>query len=183
MRVHNLIHFDDKLEAHDKTSRREKEWVGIIIHHTTIGGRKDPDPSMWKKLYKNLSDYLARKDKAYVSAHYSIGREGEVAQIVDPDKYESWHAGKSSYWHPIKRRVTSNWNRHSIGIELIGNGNTIEYSGEQYKALIKLCKELKDRFPSIHPLAIIGHENIAPKRKDDPGRLFDWERFFKGFYR
>lgn len=166
------------LEGHDKRRRREDEWAGIIIHHTGVGGRKEISEALWAKLYRNLTAYLGKKDKNYVSSHYTIGRNGEVTQIVDPDKYEAWHAGRSSYWHPLKRRVRTNWNRYAVGIEIIGDGNLHKYSEDQYRSLARLCAELMHRYPSIHPLGITGHENIAPDRKSDPGKYFDWHHFF-----
>ena len=169
-----------KIEGHDKRKRRERGWVAIIIHHTGVGGREEISDDLWSKLYKNITNYLARKDKAYVSAHYTISREGEITEVIDPDKYESWHAGKSSSWSRFHRRVVSDWNRYSIGIELIGDGNLHVYSEKQYQALASLCKMLKKKWPSI--MDIKGHEEIAPKRKNDPGMLFDWDKLLRYIY-
>lgn len=170
------------LTGADKRIRREKHWVGIIIHHTGVGGRKKIDEKLWRKLYVNLSNYLAKKDKNYVSCHYTIGRNGEITQIVDDRKFEAWHAGKSVYWNPISRRVCNDWNRHGVGIELIGDGNLHKYSAEQYESLINLCAELIERHPTIHPLAIVGHEHIAPNRKSDPGKYFNWTYFYQRLF-
>lgn len=168
-----------KIKGHDKRKRREKHWYGIIIHHTGVGGRKTISPNMWAKLYKNLTAYLGAKDKSYVSAHYTLGRNGEVTQVIDPDFFEAWHAGRSSWYHPVKRKWLKNWNRYAIGIEIIGDGNLHKYSDEQYVALAKLCKELMLKYPKIEARCITGHENIAPTRKSDPGKYFDWNKFFK----
>lgn len=170
------------IDAHDKRLKREKDFVGIIIHHTSIGDRKEISESLWLKLSENITNYLAKKDDNYVSAHFTISRKGKISMLVNPDTHEAFHAGRSLYWHPIKRQVVDDWNRHAIGIEIVGDGNLIKYSEEQYKALIELVKYLTDRYKTIHPLAIVGHENIAPMRKIDPGLYFDWHRFFKGVY-
>jgi N-acetyl-anhydromuramyl-L-alanine amidase AmpD len=172
------------LEAHDKRKKREKDFVGIIIHHTAIGNETEMSDSAWARLSTNITNYLARRDDRYASAHFTISRSGIITRLVDPDTHEAFHAGKSQYWHPIKRQVVDDWNRYSIGIEIVGDGNRVKYSEEQYKALIELVKYLTDRYKSIHPLAIVGHENICypTGRKVDPGVAFDWRRFFKGIY-
>jgi len=172
----------NKLSAHDKRKRREKHWVGIIIHHTGIGGRKVISEALWARLYRNITAYLGAKDKNYVSAHYTIGRHGETTELVDPKEYEAFHAGKSTHWCGYHRRIVSDWNRSAIGIELIGDGNIHEYSEEQYEALIDLCCYLVATHDTIHPLNILGHEAISPGRKDDPGKFFDWNYLFEGIY-
>jgi N-acetyl-anhydromuramyl-L-alanine amidase AmpD len=174
-----------RIAGHDKRRRREKEWHGIIIHHTGVGGRKKIDEKLWKKLYKNLTAYLAKKDKNYVSAHYTIGRQGETTEIIDPRYFEAFHAGKSSWWHPVRRAFVRDTNSWCIGIELVGDGNIEElkgYTQNQYNALTNLCVNLKKRFPSIKTNCIVGHEMVSPGRKPDPGKLFDWEKFFKMLY-
>src|SRR5690606_30769074 len=117
--------------------RREAEWVGIVIHHTGVGGRLELEPAMWEKLSTNLTEWLARKDDTYVSAHFVIGRDGKIVQVIDPDKYEAFHAGVSEWWHPWSRTRKPDWNRYSVGIELIGDGNLHEYADAQYASLIK----------------------------------------------
>lgn len=168
----------------DSRPRREKTWCGIIIHHTDIGNRKEITDDLWSRLFQGVKNWLTTKDQNYVSAHYLIGRFGEVAELVNPETHEAYHAGKSSYWHPYHRRVVPDWNRYAIGIELLGDGNLHKYSEKQYEALIKLCRELMVKFQEIHPLAIVGHENIAypSGRKQDPGKYFDWSKLFKGIY-
>lgn len=166
------------LDGHDKR-RKKNPWIGIVIHHTTVGNRTEISNSLWKRLHKNIAQYLAKKDKRYVSAHYQIGRMGEITQIIDPDRYVAYHAGKSSFWNPIQRKWISGCNDHFIGIELLGDGNKIEYSHEQYESLIELTSFLMNRYPSIIPNCIVGHEMVAPNRKIDPGKLFDWRYYFK----
>jgi len=166
----------------DCRPRREKIWTGIVIHHTGIPDSEPKDPSAWAKFGDAMTSWMSTKDDNYLSAHYQINRDGSIVQLVDPATHESFHAGKSAYWHPDRRQVLEDWNRYSIGIELIGDGNRIAYHDLQYQALADLCRELMERFRTIHPLAIVGHEQIAPGRKSDPGASFDWRRFFRLLY-
>jgi N-acetylmuramoyl-L-alanine amidase len=100
-----------------------------------------------------------------VSAHYLINRDGKIFSVV-PDHLRAFHAGKS-FWRG-KEKV----NDFSIGIELDNNGKE-EFSSALMSSLISLCKELIYKHP-IDPFNIIAHSDIAPGRKSDPGRLFDW---------
>jgi AmpD protein len=164
------------LEANDKRAKTS-DWVGIIVHHTGIGG-KNNDPGIWEKMQANVANWLTKKDDNYLSAHFQIGRFGEVWQLVDPRTHVAYHAGKSSYYHPKKRAWVQGWNEFAIGIELLGDGNLEPYSDAQYAALSQLCTALMSDFPTIEARCITGHENIAPDRKVDPGKLFQWNRFF-----
>jgi AmpD protein len=163
---------------------RKSDYYGIVIHHTGIGER-DPDhvsDNLWRRLFKNIGNYLQRQDNIYVSAHYIVGRKGEVRELVDPVKYTAYHAGRSKFWHPARRKFVKYLNNWTVGIEIVGDGNRGEYSEEQYKAVGKLCKELMQRFETIEPYCIQGHEVISPGRKSDPGIYFDWRRLFRYIY-
>lgn len=164
-------------ETADKVPRDfNQKWVGIIIHHTGID--KEPaDAAGWVGLFKSITGWLTAKDSAYLSAHFHIGREGECAMLADPDKFTTYHAGESSFFHPLLRRVVPGWNAYAIGIELLGDGNRLAYTDKQYDKLASLCAALMLRFPTIDPRCITGHENVSPGRKADPGRNFDWMRF------
>lgn len=105
-----------------------------------------------------------------VSAHYLINREGKIFLVV-PDHLRAFHAGKS-FW-----RGREKVNDFSIGIELDNNGKE-EFSSPLMSSLISLCDELIHKHP-IDPFNIIGHSDVAPGRKSDPGRLFDWELLAK----
>lgn len=171
-------------ETPDKKAKTG-DWVGIIIHHTDIGGRdpKKVDAALWKKLFEGITGWLIKADANYLSAHFHIGRFGECAQLGDPDLHICYHAGVSAYYHPILRKQATGWNSYAIGIELLGDGNLGEYSDEQYQKLAKLCAALVKRYPTIDPRCITGHENIAPDRKVDPGKHFKWRRFFADLYK
>jgi AmpD protein len=167
-------------ETADKKTRSPTPIVGIIIHHTDIGpyDPKNTPESKWRELFKSITKFMTLADDTYASAHFHIGRFGECAQLADPDTHEAYHAGVSSYYHPVTRRVESSWNKYAVGIELLGDGNKGFYSEAQYEKLSKLCAALMKRYGSIDPRCITGHENIAPTRKVDPGRFFDWRKFF-----
>lgn len=100
-----------------------------------------------------------------VSAHWVIDRDGTIYRLVDESK-RAWHAGKS-FWNGIL-----DCNSASIGIELV-NGGAEEYPEPQISALVALCTSIKVRHPIRY---IVGHSDIAPGRKRDPGSLFPWER-------
>lgn len=164
--------------AHDTRLKRGEEFVGIIIHHTDIGTR-DPekvDDATWRELFKNITKWLTLRDTSYLSAHFHIGRFGECAMLANPDSYLTFHAGVSEYYHPLQRKLATGWNSHSIGIELLGDGNKGPYSDAQYRTLSRLCAVLVKRYPTIDPRCIVGHENLSPKRKSDPGFHFKWWR-------
>lgn len=104
---------------------------------------------------------------AEVSAHYLINKQGKIFSLV-PDNLRAWHAGPSC-WRE-KERV----NDYSIGIELDNNGLE-EYTSPLMDSLVDLCHELMNNHP-IEQRNIVGHSDIIPARKFDPGRLFDWKK-------
>lgn len=101
-----------------------------------------------------------------VSAHCVIFRDGRVEQYVSFDKC-AWHAGISSF------NGVEACNDYSIGIELEGTDKSA-YTQVQYKALVALTGQLQQRYPAIIKQRIVGHSDIAPGRKSDPGSCFDW---------
>ena len=103
-----------------------------------------------------------------VSSHLFIARDGTISQFVAFDK-RAWHAGKSAF------EGRENCNDFSIGIELEGT-DTSEYREAQYLALARVCDRLLETY-GISPRHIVGHCDIAPGRKTDPGISFDWPRF------
>ena len=107
--------------------------------------------------------------RSQVSCHYLISREGKIFQIVD-DNRVAWHAGKSKWGKFV------NLNKNSIGIELVNKGHKFGYqkfSKKQIKALVKLCAKLKKKY-KISNRFVLGHSDIAPLRKSDPGEKFPW---------
>jgi len=104
-----------------------------------------------------------------VSAHCVIYRTGEVEQFV-PFNKRAWHAGKSSF------QGRSRCNDFSIGIELEGT-DSLAYTDAQYAALVEMSHHIQKCYPQITLGRIVGHNDIAPGRKTDPGSAFDWARF------
>jgi N-acetyl-anhydromuramoyl-L-alanine amidase len=100
-----------------------------------------------------------------VSSHFFIERTGQVWQFVGCND-RAWHAGASSY------RGRNNCNDDSIGIELEGLEDE-PFETSQYESLQQLCVDIALAYPIAH---IAGHEHVAPGRKHDPGRQFDWVR-------
>jgi N-acetylmuramoyl-L-alanine amidase len=109
--------------------------------------------------------------QARVSAHYTIDEDGTVYAMV-PEAYRAWHAGVS-FWAGAR-----DINARSIGIELVNPGHEFGYRAftePQIAALIELCREILARH-AIPPWRVLGHSDVAPDRKDDPGELFPWKR-------
>jgi AmpD protein len=104
-----------------------------------------------------------------VSAHLLIRRDATIHQYV-PFHRRAWHAGVSSY------RERERCNDFSIGIELEGSV-TQDYTDSQYRCLAEVVRVLLINYPRLSRQQIVGHSDIAPCRKTDPGPLFDWERF------
>jgi N-acetyl-anhydromuramyl-L-alanine amidase AmpD len=115
-----------------------------------------------------------------VSAHYIIPREeyknSDVIHLVNHADI-AYHAGYSQWLVDGKTRKSIN--NYSIGIELEGDGNFVDYTDFQYETLIELIKDIT----ALHDIPesnIVGHEDVSPGRKVDPGKLFDWKRLRKG---
>ena len=125
---------------------------------------------------KNEKDAIKRliDNKSKVSSHYFIKINGEVITLV-PELYVSWHAGISS-WQNYK-----SINKHSIGIEISNPGHDNKYkkfSKKQINSVLKLSKYLIKKY-KIKIKFILGHSDIAPYRKKDPGEKFPWEYLSK----
>ena len=103
-----------------------------------------------------------------VSSHVLIRRDGQVVQYV-PFAQRAWHAGRSEY------RGRAECNDYSIGIELEG-ADDIAYEDAQYEQLATLIEALLAAYPSLSREHIVGHSDVAPGRKTDPGPAFDWQR-------
>lgn len=113
--------------------------------------------------------YFPTIDALKVSAHCLIDRSGAIVQFVAFSR-RAWHAGASSF------AGESNCNDFSIGIELEGT-DQLEYTSAQYNSLAVLSNLLLASYPHITPDRIVGHSDIAPDRKTDPGAAFDWSLF------
>jgi len=125
---------------------------------------------------KSAKEALARlcDETAKVSAHYTIDEDGTVYAHV-PEGRRAWHAG-AAYW-----AGATDINARSIGIELVNPGHEFGYrdfAEDQIAALITLCHSILMRHP-IPSWRVLGHSDVAPARKEDPGELFPWARLAK----
>ena len=136
--------------------RRKNQIQFLILHYT--GMEKETDA------IKRLTN-----TKFKVSSHYFIKANGEIIVLV-PDLYIAWHAGES-FWKNFKHL-----NKNSIGIEISNPGHEYNYknfSDKQLKSVLKLIKYLIKKY-KIKSSNILGHSDIAPTRKKDPGEKFPW---------
>ncbi len=141
----------------DIKKRKSHEIKFIIFHYTGMKNEK-------KAIYRLTSL------KSKVSSHYFIKKNGEILTLV-PDLYIAWHAGTSN-WRNLK-----SLNKHSIGIEISNPGHKFSYkkfSQNQIKSVLKLSKFLIKKY-KIKSEFILGHSDISPERKKDPGEKFPWE--------
>lgn len=111
---------------------------------------------------------LADLDGLRVSSHVLIDRRGRCTQYV-PFDGRAWHAGRSSWCGRPQ------CNDYAIGVELEGTDDR-PYTEAQYQSLIPLLRTLLATYPALSPEAIVGHQEVAPGRKTDPGPAFDWRR-------
>ena len=130
----------------------------IIIHYTGMQSERE-------------SMSRLRNPKSKVSSHFVINQNGKIYRLVQ-DNQIAWHAGKSC-WRKYK-----NLNKNSIGIELVNKGHQFGYTNfkkRQLSSLIKICKSLIKKY-KIKKRNIVGHSDIAPLRKIDPGEKFPWKQ-------
>jgi N-acetylmuramoyl-L-alanine amidase len=138
--------FDDRDQA-----------VSIVVLHYT--GMEDAASAIAR----------LRDPEARVSCHYLIAEDGQVLRMV-PEEKRAWHAGQS-YWRGLQ-----GLNAASIGIEIVNPGHEFGYrpfTPQQMDALVPLLADIVERH-QVPPANIVGHSDIAPARKQDPGELFDW---------
>ena len=133
----------------------------IVIHYTGMQSERESIKRLCNPRYK-------------VSSHFLINQNGNVYKLVNDNRI-AWHAGKSC-WGKYK-----NLNNNSIGIELVNKGHKFGYTNftkSQLSSLIKICKSLIKKY-KIKKRNIVGHSDIAPLRKIDPGEKFPWKNLAK----
>jgi len=156
--MHTTLNYSPNFE----TKKRKKNEIKFIVFHYT-GMKKESE----------AIDRLTNINSK-VSSHYLVKNNGEIVLMV-PDLYKAWHAGVSSW------KNSKSLNKKSIGIEISNPGHEYNYkifSKKQIQSLKKLCKFLIKKY-KINQKNILGHSDIAPNRKKDPGEKFPWEQLSK----
>ncbi|PKO33382.1 MAG: 1,6-anhydro-N-acetylmuramyl-L-alanine amidase AmpD [Betaproteobacteria bacterium HGW-Betaproteobacteria-7] len=141
----------------------------VVVHNISLppeqfGGHWVEDFFL-NRLDGNAHPYFATIAEARVSAHFYVRRDGHIVQFVACDQ-RAWHAGASQW------SGRQNCNDYSVGIELEGSDSQ-PFAQPQYVALDQLIDALRQRYPIT---ALVGHSDVAPGRKSDPGPCFDWAR-------
>jgi len=137
--------------------RSSKSIKLLVIHYTGMQSERESIMRLCNPKYK-------------VSSHFVINQNGKIYRLVQ-DYQTAWHAGKSC-WGKYK-----NLNKNSIGIELVNKGHEFDYTNfkkKQLSSLIKICKILIKKY-KIKKRNIVGHSDISPLRKIDPGEKFPWK--------
>jgi len=145
----------------DRKRRSNKSIKFLIMHYTGMQSERE-------------SIIRLCSSKSKVSSHFVINQKGKIYRLVQ-DNQIAWHAGKSC-WGKYK-----NLNKNSIGIELVNKGHKFGYTNfnkKQLSSLIKVCRNLIKKY-RIKKQNIIGHSDIAPLRKIDPGEKFPWKQLAK----
>ena len=159
-----------RIDSPNHDPRPDGEPITLIVVHaislppTEFGGQAIID------LFTNCLDtsthpYFAQLDGVRVSAHFLLRRDGEMIQFVSCEQ-RAWHAGQSC-WQGRTR-----CNDFSVGVELEGCDDR-SFEDAQYRQLLALLRVLRANYPID---AVVGHSDIAPGRKTDPGPCFDWQR-------
>ena len=164
------------LKSPNFNERPDQEEIRLIIIHSIslppkIYGKTYVEDFFLNKLNIDEHNYFEQIKDLKVSSHIYIKRDGKAVQFV-PFNKRAWHAGESSY------KGVNNCNDYSIGIELQGTDQE-PYEDKQYISLISITSLLLKHYDSLNKKNIVGHSDIAPNRKSDPGKQFDWNRYIK----
>jgi len=156
---------DQEPMINDFTRPRGALPISLVVIHYTAGRERG-----------DLITLRGGTDRV-VSVHYLVGRNEKfgIKQIV-PENRVAFHAGKSQ-WTDHQGVHRSNVNGFSIGIELSNMGPPEEFTDFQYEATAQLAREIMERHPLITLSRFVGHQDISPRRKVDPGPLWEWRRF------
>lgn len=144
----------------------------LVVHHISLPpgvfGGGYIDDLFLGRLDANAHPYFATIQRLKVSAHACVFRDGSATQYV-PTTERAWHAGESTF------DGRTRCNDFSIGIELEGDEHQ-PFTDMQYRTLSRLIAAAIRAYPALTPARVVGHSDIAPGRKSDPGPHFDWPR-------
>jgi AmpD protein len=147
----------------------------IIIHAISLPPDRFGGPHIHdfftNQLQTGYHPYFQEIRDIRVSSHFVIARTGQITQFV-PTNLRAWHAGDSEF------KGREKVNDCSMGIELEGC-DTMEFEDQQYSSLGQLVRCLRQAYPKISLENIVGHSDVAPGRKTDPGPCFSWQRFMR----
>ena len=175
MQIDQSFHTKEaKICLSENCSERMTEEISLLVIHNISLTPGEFGGGYIEKLFTNSLDpndhpYFSEIYDLKVSSHLLIERDGSLVQFV-PFNKKAWHAGVSSF------KGRENCNEFSIGIELEGTDENA-YTDDQYRALIDITKELMLVFQDIKKENIVGHSDIAPGRKTDPGKAFNWHYY------
>ncbi|MGA0974041.1 MAG: 1,6-anhydro-N-acetylmuramyl-L-alanine amidase AmpD [Sedimenticolaceae bacterium] len=148
----------------------------LVIHNISLPPGvfegDDVEAFFLNQLHHSKHPFFEEIRELKVSSHLFIRRDGSAQQFVDLDN-RAWHAGQSTW------QGKESCNDFSIGIELEGTDDQT-FTDAQYKTLIQLTLQIQQQYPDITNDRIVGHSDIAPGRKTDPGPHFDWSRYRQG---
>ncbi|APC97940.1 1,6-anhydro-N-acetylmuramyl-L-alanine amidase AmpD [Francisella frigiditurris] len=159
------------LQSPNFNQRPDNEEPSLVVIHCISLPVGEYNNNNVEDFFLNKLDIAAHEsfesvESIAVSAHFYIKRNGKIIQFVSVND-RAWHAGKSVF------NGREGCNDFSVGIELQGSDNE-DYKDRQYESLNRLLGDLRQSYPSL--INIAGHENIAPERKTDPGKFFEWHR-------
>ncbi|MCZ6619156.1 MAG: 1,6-anhydro-N-acetylmuramyl-L-alanine amidase AmpD [Gammaproteobacteria bacterium] len=162
------------LRSPNRSKRPDPMDVALIVIHGISLPKGEFATGCVDRLFLNQLDVtshgsFADLDGVRVSSHLLIDRVGRTTQYVPFDE-QAWHAGDSSWRNRVR------CNAFAIGIELEGTDDQ-PYADRQYSTLAKVTRALFEMYPRLSPDAIVGHQEVAPGRKTDPGPAFDWSRY------
>ena len=169
-----------RLASPNCDARPDEDDISLLVVHGISLPPGSFGTGLVEALFTNTLDVAAHPGLAElgglrVSSHLLISRRGRIAQFV-PFHRRAWHAGESSYGG------RSGCNDFAIGIELEGTDDT-RYANVQYQRLAAAIKALFRRYPALSPSRVVGHAEVAPGRKTDPGPAFDWPRLLDSLVR
>lgn len=145
----------------------------LVIHNISLPpgqfGGAEVEAFFCNQLDSGAHPYFEGLAGVEVSAHLFVRRTGELVQFV-PLNQRAWHAGVSCF------EGRTNCNDFSVGIELEGTDH-LAYTQAQYDVLSVVTRQLLSLYPALTPARIVGHSDIAPGRKTDPGPAFDWHYY------
>lgn len=163
-----------QVESPNRDNRPESCTIDLVVIHGISLPPGEFGGDGIERLFTNTLDpdahpYFREIEDLRVSAHLLIRRDGELMQFV-PFHERAWHAGESCF------EGRDQCNDFSVGIELEGTDDQ-PYETVQIERLAEVVRALCEAYPRLNPKRVVGHSDIAPGRKTDPGPHFDWEGF------